>query len=215
MVDKFVALPHFPGPQSFNSREECTHKEDGHWLHHWRYKIMLLWLKLCIHLDHHVHSGRQTYAPDRRPYLIQIYCFEWKQKNVFVEALSFLVFVISSKFSDICWKQSTYAESLSSSNYYQNFYTCVICYTVATRWSFYPLQSEKFYQILLKKRELDHLNDKNCKKIWVSFQFIQHAPRNFKQNMNERKFSYVYAYMLFFFLFYNGVVGLSGFYKYF
>lgn len=29
MADEFVALPHFPGPQSFNSREEYTHKEDG------------------------------------------------------------------------------------------------------------------------------------------------------------------------------------------
>ena len=38
--------------------------------------------------------------------------------------------------------------------------------------------------------------------------------RNVKQNMNESS-HYVCAYVLFFFLFYNGVVWLSGFYLYF
>lgn len=33
---------------------------------------------------------------------------------------------------------------------------------------------------------------------------------NVKQNMNETKFFYVYAYVLFFILFYNAVVWLSG-----
>ena len=53
---------------------------------------MILWLKLCIHLDHHKRLERQRCAQDRRAYLIQIYCFEWKQQHMFVNALLFLLF---------------------------------------------------------------------------------------------------------------------------
>lgn len=56
---------------------------------------------------------------------------------------------------------------------------------------------------------------KIVKKIEIPLNLPIMPHSNVKQNMNETKFFYVYACVLFFILFYNGVVWLSAFSLYF